>query len=194
MKLVFLCNNMKSTNGVERVLSQRLSLLAESGVYDIYLITYNQYNEPLSFPISNKIHYEDLGTRYINHCSYHGLYQYVDRCISKIFYRNSIVKCLNKINPDVVTCVDIHLADLVTIIKMNIPAVKVVECHCGLSAYFGDLGKMQYGYQKNKSRKQKEKIVETIGRFDRIVVMTEAERKDWSIEAASELLFPDVSR
>ena len=181
MKLAFLCNNMKSTNGVERVLSQRLSLLAESGRYEVYLITYNQYSEPLSFPISKKIHYVDLGTRYINHCSYHGLYQYVDRYISKLIYRKTIEKCINRIMPDVVTCVDIHLADLVTILTMNIPAVKVVECHCGLSAYFCGLGKMQSGYQKNKSRKQKEKIVETIGRFDRIVVMTETERKDWNL-------------
>ena len=29
---------MKSTNGVERVLSQRLSLLAESGLYEVYLM------------------------------------------------------------------------------------------------------------------------------------------------------------
>lgn len=180
-KLAFLCNNMKSTNGVERVLSQRLSLLAESGEYEVHLITYNQYGEPFSFPISDKVHYIDLATRYLERCTYHGLYQYVDRYISKIIFRKSIVKCLNNIKPDVITCVDIHLADLVTILTMNIPAVKVVECHCGLSAYFGGLGKIQSGYQKNKSRKQKEKIVEIVGRFDRIVVMTETERKDWNL-------------
>ncbi len=86
-KLVFLCNNMKSTNGVERVLSQRLSLLAESGMYEVYLITYNQYGAPFSFPISDKVHYIDLATRYIERCSYHGLFQYVDRFCSKLFYK-----------------------------------------------------------------------------------------------------------
>ena len=50
MKVVFLCNNFKSLNGVERVWSQRLSLLAEHPDYEVYLITYNQYGAPLSFP------------------------------------------------------------------------------------------------------------------------------------------------
>ena len=180
MKLAFLCNNMKSTNGVERVLSQRLSLLAESGEYDVYLITYNQYGAPFSFPVSDKIHYVDLATRYIKGCSFHGWFQYLDRFLSKLFYKQSVRKCISKINPDVITCIDIHLADLTTVLELPVNAVKVVECHCGLSAYYGDIEKYPL-YKRSNELKIKEKLIGSVGRFDRVVVMTEAEKEDWEL-------------
>lgn len=180
MRLAFLCNNMKSTNGVERVLSQRLSLLAESGEYDVYLITYNQYGAPFSFPISDKVHYEDLATRFINGCSFHGWFQYLDRFLSKLFYKQSVHKCISSINPDVITCIDIHLADLTTVLELPINAAKVVECHCGLSAYYGDIEK--YPLEKrSKELKIKEKLICSVDKFDKVVVMTEGEKEDWGL-------------
>ena len=180
MKLAFLCNNMKSTNGVERVLSQRLSLLADSGEYDVYLITYNQYGAPFSFPISDKVHYIDLATRYINGCSYHGLFQYIDRLFSRIIYRRSIRRCIYSINPDVITCVDIHLADLTTVLGLSINAKKVVECHCGLSAYYGDIEKYSAD-KRDKERKIKERLISSVRKFDKVVVMTDTEKNDWKL-------------
>ena len=171
---------MKSTNGVERVLSQRLSLLAESGEYDVYLITYNQYGAPFSFPISDKVHYVDLATRFLNGCSYHGWFQYIDRFLSKIKYKQVVRRYLTRINPDVITCVDIHLADLEAVLDLHINVVKVVECHCGLSAYYDDLNKYTSDKQ-SKERKIKDKLIDCVRRFDKIVVMTEAERKDWGL-------------
>lgn len=179
MKLAFLCNNMKSTNGVERVLSQRLSLLAESGMYEVYLITYNQYGAPFSFPISDKVHYIDLATRYINKCSFHGIYQYWDRFISRRQYENAIRTCIEQIFPDVITCIDIHLVDLLTILNIQTKAKKVVECHCGLSAYFGDLKKVKSPYERFLQRSQKNRIVKTVRKFDKFIVMTPLELKDW---------------
>lgn len=181
MKLAFLCNNMKSTNGVERVLSQRLSLLAESGMYEVYLITYNQYGAPFSFPISGKVHHIDLATRYIERCSYHGLYQYLDRYVCRKSFKRLFHHCVETIKPDFVTCIDIHLADLEAVISLKIDVVKVVECHCGLSAYFVDLEKIGNKYKRNRERTLKQKLIRTIGKFDRIVVMTKGEQSEWNL-------------
>lgn len=180
MRLAFLCNNMKSTNGVERVLSQRLSLLADSGEFDVYLITYNQYGAPFSFPISENVHYVDLATRFINGCSFHGWFQYLDRFFSKLFYKQSVRKCISSINPDVITCIDIHLADLATVLELPINAAKVVECHCGLSAYYGDIEKYPFD-RRRKEQKIKEKLICSVDKFDKVVVMTEAEKEDWKL-------------
>ena len=171
---------MKSTNGVERVLSLRLSLLAESGEFDVYLITYNQYGAPFSFTISDKVHYVDLATRFLNGCSYHGWFQYIDRFLSKIKYKQAVRRYLTRINPDVITCVDIHLADLEAVLDLHINAIKVVECHCGLSAYYDDLNKYTTD-KRTKERKIKDKLIDSVRRFDKIVVMTEAEKKNWGL-------------
>ena len=182
MKIAFLCNNMKSLNGVERVLSQRLSLLAESGLYDVYLITCNQYGAPLSFPISNKVHHIDLATRFLLRCSYHGVFQYIDRYFSKIGYIRVIRKCLESISPDVITCVDMHVADLEAVLSVKTSAIKVVECHSGRSAYFSDLKKENSSYKYMFGHRQKRELVRVIEQFDKIVVMTEAEKQDWNMD------------
>lgn len=181
MKLAFLCNNMKSTNGVERVLSQRLSLLADCGEYDVYLITYNQYGAPFSFPISDKVHYIDLATRYIERCSYHGLYQYFDRFFSGRSFKRLFHHCVETIEPDVVTCVDMHLADLEAVLSLNYNVKKIVECHCGLSAYFEDFDKIENRFKRFWERALKLKLIRTIRKFDKIVVMTEEEGKKWDL-------------
>ena len=182
MILAFLCNNMKSTNGIERVWAQRLSLLAESDMFEVYLITYNQFGAPFSFPLSEKVHYIDLATRYIERCSYHGLFLYLDRFFSKLTYKKAIGSCLKHISPDVITCVDVYLADLQAVLNCKVAATKVVECHCGLSAYFGDLEKIGPKYKRSIEQKNKEKIVQTIRKFDKIVVMTEGEKADWKAD------------
>lgn len=181
-KLAFLCNNMRSLNGVERVLSQRLSLLAEDANYEVYLITCNQYGAPFSFSISEKVHHIDLATRFLLRCSYRGIYQYIDRFFSKRKYIKAIRQCLESLSPDVITCVDMHLADLKAVLSINTNAVKVVECHGGLSAYVADLEKIRNSYKRKKERIVKDKLIHSIRKFDKVIVMSEAERAEWKMD------------
>ena len=180
-KLAFLCNNMRSLNGVERVLSQRLSLLAEDANYEVFLITCNQYGVPFSFPISPKVHHIDLATRFLLRCSYRGIYQYIDRFFSKRRYIKAIRQCLEYLSPDVITCVDMHVADLKAVLSINTNAVKVVECHSGRSAYFADLKKIKLFYKYYIGLRLKTKMLHLVTKFDKVVVMSEAEKAEWAL-------------
>ena len=136
MKIVFLCNNFKSLNGVERVWSQKLSLLAEQFDYEVYLITYNQYGAPLSFPISDKVFHIDL-----------------------------------------VVCADLHVSDLKAVLSSKVQAIRIVECHCGLSAYFEDVKKFKRFFKRIRERILKWQLLSAIRKFDKIIVMTESEKE-----------------
>lgn len=182
MKIAFLCNNFKSLNGVERVWSQRLSLLAEYPDFDVSLITYNQYGAPFSFPISDKVHYLDLATRYVSRCSYHGVYQYVDRYKSERQFRKELNKALVNLKPDIIVCADLHVADLKAVLSSSVHAPRIVECHCGLSAYFADIYKHHHFLKRFQQRILKRQLISAIKKFDKIVVMTEAEKKDWNLK------------
>ncbi len=179
MRIAFLCNNFKSLNGVERIWSQKLSLLAEREDDQIFLITYNQYGVPFSFPLSEKVRHIDLATRYISRCSFNGIWQYVDRYKSELAFRRTLNDCLATIRPDIVVCSDMHVADLKALLSVKLPVVRIVECHCGRSAYFEDLAKLNGFFEKMKQYLLKKRLLRAISRFDRIVVMTEAEREDW---------------
>ena len=182
MKIVFLCNNFKSLNGVERVWSQRLSLLAEHPDYEVYLITYNQYGAPLSFPISDKVNHIDLATRYISRCSFHGIYQYIDRYMSERSFRRELNQMLEKLNPDIVVCADLHVSDLKAVLSSKVQAVRVVECHCGLSAYFEDVKKFKRFFKRIRERILKCQLLSAIRKFDKIIVMTESEKAAWNLK------------
>lgn len=182
MKIVFLCNNFKSLNGVERVWSQRLSLLAEQPDFDVSLITYNQYGAPLSFPISDKINHLDLATRYVSRCSFHGIFQYVDRYKSERQFRRELNKALISLRPDVIVCADMHVADLKAVLSSTVHAVRIVECHCGKSAYFEDIHKHKHFLKRLQEKILKKQLLSTIGKFDKIIVLTEAENKDWNLK------------
>lgn len=182
MKIAFLCNNFKSLNGVERVWSQKLSLLAEHPNYEVYLITYNQYGEPLSFPISDKVNHIDLATRYISRCSYHGIYQYIDRFMSERSFRKELNEMLEKLSPNIVVCADLHVSDLKAVLSSKVQAVRIVECHCGLSAYFEDIKKFKGLYKRIRERIQKWQLISAIRIFDKIIVMTESERLAWHLK------------
>lgn len=182
MKIAFLCNNFKSQNGVERVWSQKLSLLAEHPDFDVFLITYNQYGAPFSFPISDKVHHIDLATRYISRCSFHGIYQYMDRYKSERLFRKELDTLFNKLNPNIITCADLHVSDLKAILSSTVQAVRIVECHCGRSAYFADVHKHRHFLKRLQDRLLKQQLISAIRKFDKMVVMTEAEKADWELK------------
>ena len=182
MKIVFLCNNFKSKNGVERVWSQRLSLLAEQSDFDVSLITYNQYGAPLSFPISDKVYHLDLATRYVSRCSFHGIYQFIDRYKSERQFRRELNNALISLRPDFIVCADMHVADLKAVLSSTVHAVRIVECHCGKSAYFEDIHKHRHLLKRLQENFLKKQLLSAIGKFDKIIVLTEAEKKDWNLK------------
>ena len=182
MKIVFLCNNFKSLNGVERVWSQKLSLLAEQFDYEVYLITYNQYGAPLSFPISDKVFHIDLATRYVSRCTFHGIYQYIDRYMSERTFRKELNQMLERLSPNIIVCADLHVSDLKAVLSSQVQAVRIVECHCGLSAYFEDVKKFKRLFKRIREMILKWQLLSAIRKFDKIIVMTESEKGAWNLK------------
>ena len=180
IKIAFCCNNFRSLNGLERVWSQRMSLLAENEDFEITLITYNQYGHPFSFKLSEKIFHKDLATRYLYGCSYRGLYQYYDRFVSRRVFKKALADCLIQMNPDIVVCIDHHISDMNVILKSSIKAVKIIECHRGKSAYFSKMKTATNLKNRIFCYVQSYRLIRTILKFDKIVVMTDREAKEWN--------------
>ena len=56
MRLLYILGNIINRAGVERIMTQKINYLAEAG-FDISLLTTDQNDQPLSFPISPKVNY-----------------------------------------------------------------------------------------------------------------------------------------
>lgn len=131
MKIAFLWYHFIQFGGVERVLTQKINLLAEIDGYEVYLITYNQGNHPFKFNLSSRVKHVDLNTRYFSRCSYHGIYQFWDRFVSLRKFYKTVTSYFENLQPDVLVCVDNRKSEVKAVSKCNIRGTKVVECHTG---------------------------------------------------------------
>ena len=60
MRLIYIVNRIDGPGGLERVLSIKASILADSYDYEIHIITLNQDNNDLFYKFSDKIIYHDI--------------------------------------------------------------------------------------------------------------------------------------
>ena len=57
MKILYIINKMTNLAGIERILTCKMNYLSEKSEYDVYLLTYEQPNQALSFQINKRITY-----------------------------------------------------------------------------------------------------------------------------------------
>ena len=100
MRILYFTGQIALHGGIEKVTVMKLNYWVETG-NDVYLSTYEQGDKPFVYPISSKVHYEDLNINYNVDYTYESLYSF--RClklVSKHFFRT--VSLLKKIKPDVI--------------------------------------------------------------------------------------------
>lgn len=100
MRILYFTGQIALHGGIEKVTVMKLNYWVETG-NDVYLSTYEQGDKSFVYPISSKVHYEDLNINYNVDYTYESLYS--SRCLKlvpKHFFRT--VSLLKKIKPDVI--------------------------------------------------------------------------------------------
>ena len=64
MKIVYIYPHLLTVAGTERVLVDKINYFAEKENYEVMLITLEQGNMPIVFPLSAKVIHVDLDVRY----------------------------------------------------------------------------------------------------------------------------------
>ena len=129
MKIVYVIDSLASKGGAERIISEKMSYLADHFGYDVTVITcYQDFaNNPNTYPLSPKVRQINLDIPYFS--------QYRSKYPKRLWIKWSLHKRLRKeltqtvigIDPDVLVGVSYFNADLVC--GINCRAAKVVEAH-----------------------------------------------------------------
>ena len=61
MRILYINDAVAIYGGLERVLVEKINWLVEQDNYEVWLLTANQGDHPLSFPLHSKTKYDDLG-------------------------------------------------------------------------------------------------------------------------------------
>ena len=137
MKLLYILGNLINKAGVERIMTQKINYLAETG-HDISLLTTDQNNQPLSFPISKNVHHLSVNAPIPSRTDY-SFFKWLS-----LFYnaRSVFAKVINSVVmeelPDIIICTtySFDVLDLLTRICHKKRIKLIIESHIQLTNVF----------------------------------------------------------
>lgn len=127
MKIVYIIDSLALKGGAERIITEKMNYLATIYNYDVSVITYYQFHEPNTYPLSCKV--KQINLRIPFYQQYR--YSYPKRLWLKWGFNRQLQielqQTVNSINPDILIGVGYTLADVVCSIKCQ--AAKIIESH-----------------------------------------------------------------
>ena len=171
MKILYLFRSLAVWGGIERILVEKMNLLASRSGIEVYMLTTDQGDHLIPYQVSNKVHIEDLGI------SFHRKYQfgYLKRIIisyqMRHKYKRSLSDRINRIQPDVIVCTTADQIDIITDVKGGIPLV--VESHSICSR---TIGQGKYAVLRKYRRFR---FLESLSKTDCVVALTEGDAEEW---------------
>jgi len=194
MKIVYVINTLGYTGGGERIVSEKMSYLADVMGYDITAVTCHQFpkSSPLTYPLSSKVKVVHLQIEDYKQYQYH----YPKRLWIRWRYYNQLQirlqETINMISPDILIGLGYSQADIVCKIKTK--ASIIIESHearpFSCSWFIHDdaswLSKTYYKVYRKY-------YLHTIEKYaDVVVSLTQADAKEWR-EAKRVEVIPNFS-
>lgn len=180
MNIVYIHRSLTVIGGLERILVDKMSFLAEKYNYNIWFITYEQCNRPFIYNLSDKVHHIDIDIPVYK--------KYKMNIIKSFFYYKKMHKLFvekinniieqNNINIVVGTTYDYLVLDVLNSLRSNI--VTIIETHTSKK----NINESHVLFSSNKIKKITYKYYDyTIERFIKkakaFVTLTADDAKEW---------------
>lgn len=175
MKIVYCLQAMHRKGGIERVVATKANWLAKRG-YEVSIVTTDQREATLAFPLDERIHRYDLGLNY-EHDNDLGRFRRLYRTWCKQRQHLKLLgSLLDELRPDIVVSTFFHEAPLLPRLKDG--SRKILELHSSR-------------LRRVRMYPQDQKLMRLFGywriwcdgrlarRYDRFVVLTQEDRDDW---------------
>lgn len=170
MRIVYVNDALAIWGGLERILIEKANELAERYGYDIFILTANQGNHPIPFPLCPKVMHIDLKIQFHKQYQYHGIRRLFKKIELNRMFVQRLREQINEIRADVIVCLRPELASAVSKVKGDIPFV--FESHTSRYAqrfikadWFTQAKNEFYNYSVRSAQ--------------RVVALTEGDAKDW---------------
>ena len=75
MKILYVIDTIVNWGGLERIIVEKVNYLAENYDFEMHIVTVDQGCHPIPYPLSPKVTYQDLGIRFHQQYSFHGLFR-----------------------------------------------------------------------------------------------------------------------
>ena len=190
MKIAYLYVSMAAYGGMERIFSDKMNYLAEVFGYEVYFITSDQEGFDYSFQLSPKIKHIDLrGVKYMSIYRYKYPLRLWQWHKFSCDFKKRLQDTLLEIKPDIL----VDTIGAYTSIVADIPfkGIKVLESHLS-KIYTLKANKEKDGFFLFQLKRLfDESICRKIRKYDKMVVLTQKDQKDWS-DIRDSFLIPNL--
>lgn len=180
MKLLYILGNIINKAGVERIMTKKINYLAEAG-HDISLLTTDQNNQPLSFPISKNVHYLSVSAPIPSRTDYSFF-----KWLSSFYNARSVFsKVINSIVieelPDIIICTtySFDVLDILTRICHKKHIKLIIESHIQLTNVFMQQRLAYNSILSFYGKIHDNYILHHIRRASMLVCLTNEDMKSW---------------
>ena len=180
MKLLYILGNIINKAGVERIMTQKINYLAETG-HDISLLTTDQNNQPLSFPISKNVHYLSLYAPIPSRTDYSFIKWLLSFYNARSVFSNVINNVVNEEQPDIIICTtySFDVLDILTKICHKKHIKLIIESHIQLKNVFM-LPRLAYNsFLSLYGKIHDNYILHHIRKASMLVCLTNEDMKSW---------------
>ena len=183
MRLLYICDALAIYGGLERVLIEKANWLVKHGGFEVCLVTVNQGNHPICFPLHHNMSYEDLDVRFYKQYRLPIWKRLVrNRKLHRLF-RERLAGKIQEYVPDVIICTRLDYIRDVVRMKGNIPLVFESHSSCLASRFEGNgfLRRFHVWYQQLAVKKT-----------DMTVALTKGDANEWRKLTPKVCVIPNV--
>ena len=187
MKLLYVVSAVAAYTGLERVLVDKVNWFAGHSGYEVSLVTFEQGNHSLAYPLHPNVSYYDLGVIIRQRYQYSGLKRFLHgNRLHKLFVER-LRQAVVEINPDIILCLEKRFVNDIIKARGKVPLVFESHSSCsggllGASSLFARL-RMQFQDVLSKS---------SMGKLQYLVALTEGDALEWRKLNSNVAVIPNV--
>lgn len=169
--------------GIERVLRDKMNYLVEHYGYDVHVVTTDQGDHPIPYPLDERIHVKDINVRYHHQYQYHGIKRLIKFWEINKSFISRLKTAIEIIAPDVIICIRVEMINIVLKAKGNIPLL--YESHSMCYAHSFEKTSIWNRINLYISRVY-------IRKADAIIALTQGDANDWFRFNKNVFVIPNV--
>lgn len=171
MKIVYCIHSLFNSGGMERIITEKANALSEMG-HQVIVVTADQQDRPLFFPLSEAVKHYDLGINYSENKSI--LSKSLTYFFKKKKHKSSLSKLLYQIQPDIT--ISTMGNEFLFLYKIKDKSKKVLEIHFS-KGYRLMYNRSLLWHLIDSYRSKQEEIKASY--YDRFIVLTNEDKTHW---------------
>lgn len=183
MRILYVTDALVVWGGIERVLSDKMNYLVREYGYEAYVITSDQGEHPIPFPLDERIIVKDLHIRFHQQYRFRGIKRWMKCRELQKQYREGLKSFIEEIKPDVISCIRDGCASAVLDLNTSIPVI--FESHAMYKDVEFEKSTFLHRLSIYMGRKKFKKL-------DKIVTLTQGDAEDWKRVCNNVCVIPNV--